>query len=647
MTPPRTTLTARRRGPVAPSPGAGVLTPLPLDAVRLDPAHEWGARQERNGAATLPHCTAQLEASGTLDNFRRLVGESGAPFRGMPFQDSDLYKHLEALAWEHARSSSPETDAEIEAGAALVGRVQDADGYLNTPYQGTDRERYALLAQDHEHYSAGHLLQAAVADHRATGSRRLLDVATRLADHLVATFGDERRRDYDGHPGVETALVELYRETGTRAYLDLARQFVTLRGGRIFTTGPEPTAHYGRVDSYYVDHEPRRTATTIEGHAVRAMYLEAGVVDVAVEDADDELLQASITRWEQMVAHKLYLTGGAGSRHSTEGFGDPDELPPDRAYAETCAAIAAIHWSWRLQLATGDPRYADLIETVLHNAFAVGTGLDGTSFRYANPLQLRAGHVADTEEQTAGRLPWYACACCPPNIARLVATVHTYAAAVGADGVHLAQYLSGRYDVGTTSARRVLAVVGDYPWDGSVAVRVVESDDAPWDLHLRVPAWCGSFTVTVNGTPVEPSLTATGEVRLSRRWSAGDEVGLLLDMPARFVEADPRVDALRGAVAVQRGPVVYCLESVDQPGVDLADVVVSVSTPPSPATAVGLAAPALRLAGRRLPPRDARAYTTARSDVALGEPVDLAAVPYHLWGNRGAGAMRVFVPRAR
>ena len=637
---------ARRSGPVHPV-RTTALSPLAIDAVRLDPSREWGARQVRNAIATLPHCTVHLEESGTLDNFRRLLGESDAPHRGMPFQDSDLFKHLEALAWEYARSGNPRVDDELAAAATLVGRVQEADGYVDTFYQGTDKEPYALLAQDHEHYTQGHLLQAAVADHRATGSTRLLDVATRLADHLVDVFGDERRTDYDGHPEIETALVELYRETGTAAYLDLARQFVELRGRRTFTTGPNPTAHYGRTDSYYVDHEPRRTSRTIEGHAVRAMYLEAGVVDVAVETGDDELLAGSVARWEQLVAAKLYVTGGTGSRHSTEGFGDPYELPADRAYAETCAAISLVHWSWRLQLATGDARYADVIDQVLHNAFAVGTGLDGTSFRYSNPLQLRAGHVVDTQEQSVGRLPWFVCACCPPNVGRFVASLHAYAAATAADGVHLSQYLAGRYEVGTTS-ERTLVVDADYPWHPDVTVRVEQTDDEPWTLHLRIPAWCDDWTLTVAGERVD-AVPARGEVAVTRAWAAGDEVVLHLAMPARLVAAHPRVDALRGSVVVQRGPVVYCVESVDQPTLEpaeLEDVVVT-DVEPEP-TGTVLDRPALTVHARRRPDEQ-ELYRTAgssarASDDRVGAPLDLTAVPYQLWGNRGPSAMRTFLP---
>src|SRR5665647_3504993 len=283
-------MVAGRRGPVAPP--AGALAPLAVDAVTLDARGEWGARQERNAAATLPHCTVQLEESGALDNFRRLVGEADRPFRGMVFQDSDLYKHLEALAWEFARTGAAETDAEIDRWAGLLARAQEPSGYLNTAYQGSGNEHFSQLAQDHEHYCAGHLFQAAVADHRASGSRRLMDVAVRLADHLVEIFGQGRRHDYDGHPEVETALIELSRETGTAAYLDLARQFLDDRGGRIFTQGERPLAHEGRADAYYIDHLPVREAPTIEGHSVRAFYLEAGVVDLAVQDGDPDLLAA-------------------------------------------------------------------------------------------------------------------------------------------------------------------------------------------------------------------------------------------------------------------------------------------------------------------------------------------------------------------
>ena len=309
-------------GPVD-SDAAGLrLRPLPLSAVQLLETGWWGRWQSRNRTSSLPYGIAALESAGNLDNFRRIVGESDAPYRGFPFNDTDVYKTLEAIGWTLATRPEPALDAYVDDVAELISRVQCPDGYLNTQVQGSPTgQRYSHLADSHELYCAGHLFQAAVADFRATGKQRLMSIAVRLADHLVDEFGAGRRDDYDGHPEVETALVELFRAAGSRAYLELAAQFVNSRGRRIF--GADARGH-----AYFQDDLPVRGANSIVGHAVRALYLEAGVVDVAAETGDADLLDSSLARWHDMVASKLYITGGVGSRHKSEGFGDPYELPP-------------------------------------------------------------------------------------------------------------------------------------------------------------------------------------------------------------------------------------------------------------------------------------------------------------------------------
>lgn len=637
-----------RHGPVRPPEGSTARAPLGFDAVRLRPEGYWGAWQQRNHDVTLPHASAALERAGNLDNFRRLVGESTAPWRGYVFQDSDVYKHLEALAWEVGRTGDPRLDAEIAALTALVARAQQDDGYVNTCYQSRGLERYTNLANDHELYCAGHLFQAAVADHRATGSRRLLDVAVRFADHLLEVFGDDRRPDYDGHPEVETALVELGRETGRDDLVALGRQFVENRGRRVFTTGPHPTAG-ARGDSYFQDHLPVRVAPTIEGHSVRAMYLEAAVVDLAIQDGDAELLAASVRRWEDMRDRKSYLTGGTGSRHSSEAFGDPYELPPDRAYCETCAAIANVHWSWRLLLATGEARYADQVERLLFNAFAAGVGRDGATFFYSNPLQVRTEHAAESQVETPYRLSWYACACCPPNIARLVASLHHYAATTAGDVFTLQQFMDGDFRFspnGSDSAAATVEVRTGYPWDGDVAVTVVASPVSSWGLALRVPAWCQEWAVELNGTPVDAG-AERGYVALHREWAPGDTLRLRLAMPPRVTFPDPRIDAVRGCVALERGPVVYCLEAVDHPDVVLEDVTLDPSAGLEVVAVPDLdGVPGLRASGNAYAPPGGPLYGTS---AAAGEatPVRLLAVPYQLWANRTSGAMRVFVPVTR
>lgn len=629
-------------GPVRPSAGVARLTPVAMSSVRVVEAGLWGRWQRRNREITIPYGLAGLETSGNLDNFRRLIGLSEAPFRGFSFNDTDVYKTIEAIAWSSIHTTDPVLDDFVTATSALMSKVQAEDGSLNTYIQGNPSVvPYSELAESHELYTAGHLLQAAIADYRATGQTRLLDIAIRIADQLVETFGGGRRDDYDGHPEVETALVELFRVCGRQAYLQLAAQFVDNRGRRIFHSDR-------RGDSYFQDREPVRTERSIVGHAVRALYLEAGVVDVAVETGDEQLLESSMVRWRDMVETKLYLTGGVGSRHKSEAFGDPYELPPDRAYCETCAAIASIHWNWRLLLATGDSRYADLLERTLYNGFAASTGLDGVSFFYSNPLQVRANHEASDQEESAQRLPWYACACCPPNIMRMFASLAHYIATTDTDGVQLHQFADVDLHLDDADRRIGLRMRTGYPWQGNVEVVVTNADERPWTLSLRVPAWAARARLLVNGTELATP-TEQGYLRVHRNWEVGDTVVLDVDMPARTTVGNAKVDAIRGCVAIERGPIVYCVEAADNPGLDLAEISVDVAQPLRLLDIEdwpGVPAVVVSAVSRTLRQLDHRLYREAAREEVNETSVDVIAIPYYLWANRDSGPMRVWIPRA-
>ena len=461
-----------RSGPVAPTAGAsGRLRPLPFRAARIT-GGLWAARQRVNREVAIPAGGKHLESAGNLDNLRIAAGTTSGAVRGPLFMDSDVYKWLEALAWEYGRDPSVELLSAQREVTAVVAAAQQPDGYLDSVVQLRDGgERYRNLPWSHEHYCAGHLFQAAVAQTRATGDLGLLDVAVRLADHLVATFGSGRRRDVDGHPVVEMALVELYRETGTPAYLELARFFVEARGHGLM-------AGYGQEPTYFSDRVPVREQSTVEGHAVRAVYLAAGAADVAAETGDAELLAALERQFAHMLATKTYLTGGLGARWDREAFGDPYELPPDRAYAESCAAVGGVQWAWRMLLGTGHPRYADAAERMLLNALLPGVSLGGSDYFYVNPLQLRAdAHADDGRSPAHGRRGWFECACCPANIMRTLASLSGYLATTDAEGIQLHQYAPATVEVGDTR----LALETDYPWDGLVRVRVERAPAADRD----------------------------------------------------------------------------------------------------------------------------------------------------------------------
>ncbi|MFJ2977886.1 glycoside hydrolase family 127 protein [Curtobacterium sp. NPDC087082] len=643
--------------PVFPTADAHLtLRPLPTGDARITGGF-WALRQERNGRDAVRGGYALLEAAGNFRNLRIAAGLEEGDATGPIFMDSDVTKWLEAVAWEYGRAPADDLLELQREVTALYARAQADDGYLDSVQQIRGKgERYTDLKWSHEMYCAGHLYQAAVAQHRATGDTGLLDVAIKNADHLVRTFGDGpgKVRDVDGHPVVEMGLVELYRETGTREYLDLAHWFVDARGtGIIERAGGEPT--------YFSDRVPSRQATTVEGHAVRAVYLAAGAVDVAIETGDTELLTASETQFADMMATKAFITGGLGARWDWEAFGDPYELPTDRGYAETCAAIGGIQWAWRLLLATGKPVYADAIERLLYNAFLAGVSLAGTEYFYVNPLQQRDhAHQDENRSPAHGRRGWFDCACCPPNIMRTFASLDGYLATATDGGLQLHQY--------ATASLGPVDVETGYPHDGRVVVTVTE--DGPLALGLRIPSW--SDTTTVQG-PDGTASPAAGTLHvIDREWTAGDTVELVFDTtPHRYV-ADARIDAARGQVAIERGPLVYAVEQADQQGFTVDDLTVDADAPITEERQDGLldGVVTLRVAGhapaehaqaawpyRRLdgPGGTDHAGATTSVDDAAGstaaatrlQDVTATAVPYYAWANRGAAPMRVWLPLAR
>ncbi|MCC5574890.1 glycoside hydrolase family 127 protein [Microtetraspora sp. AC03309] len=631
-------------------PSSGVLSPLGLDAVRLAPGF-WGDRATLNREVIIAHCQEWMEKEGWIGNFR---GER--PRRGREFSDSEIYKMLEAMAWADHPGLAELADT--------VAAAQEEDGYLNTRWSG---DRYTDFEWGHELYCYGHLIQAGVARLRMHGEDRLTDVVRRAADHICGRFMDTT--ETCGHPVVEMALVELYRATGTERYLEMAQRFVERRG--LPALGD---ITFGRA--YFQDDLPVRRAEVFRGHAVRAVYLASGAVDVAVETGDTELLKAIEAQWERTIARRVHLTGGLGSRHSDEAFGDDYELPPDRAYAETCAGIGSIMLAHRLLLATGDVRYADLAERTMYNVLATSPALDGRSFFYSNPLQVRVP-AAPPEGVNLGssgglRSPWFSVSCCPNNIARTLASLPAYVATSDAAGVQIHHYGTGEIRHGGL----VLDVETRYPWSGEVTVRVVEGGDGR--ISLRVPPWATGATIT-HRAPGE-SATATGpggDARVSREvepgyavvegaWRTGDEIRLDLPMASRWTLPDRRIDALRGSAAVERGPLVYCAESVaGEPsladvsvrpstghaghaghtervvdGVVEIDVEVMLTEQGSDAWPYGSprgAAPEPAVADVDADPQDGTAAAgTAKAVLRL--------VPYHRWGNRGPAAMRVWLP---
>jgi DUF1680 family protein len=619
MTIDETLATAVSGTPVAPTRGR--LRPLGVGEVTLRPGF-WKQRQDTNTARTLAHIEHWLEKAGWLANF------DGAERRGREFADTEVYKYLEALAWEYGRTRDPAIDLRHRAIVRRVIAAQEPDGYLNTKYgRPGQAPRYSDLEWGHELYSFGYLIQAAVARARTFGPDELLDAAIRAADHVCAEFGPEGRNGICGHAEIEIALVELFRLTGVRRYLDQARLFVERHGH-----GTLADIEFGR--SYFQDDIPVRDADVFRGHAVRATYLAAGAVDVAVETGDSGLLDAVTRQWRNTVARRTYITGGMGSRHQDEAFGDDFVLPPDRAYSETCAGVGSVLLSWRLLLAHGDTRYADLIERTLFNVIATSPGDDGDRFFYTNTLHQRtlgAEPPADVQVPRAAsnlRAPWFDVSCCPTNLARTFASLAAYVATVDDDGLQIHQYTpatirTGAYHVEIDTA---------YPDDGLISIRIVTGPDTPWTLSLRVPAWASG--ATLDGLPI-----SRGLVQLRRRFTAGQVLQLRLPVQPRLVAADDRIDAVRGTAAVERGPVVYCLESVDvPPDVPFDALRLDPDTVPVDAdgTVVVTCRPAAA-ADHDWPYRPA-------APPADAAPVRIPLRPYHRWARRGPSTMRVWIP---
>ncbi|MBA8793924.1 hypothetical protein FHX74_001529 [Friedmanniella endophytica] len=646
-------------GPLRPTPTAiGAARPVWFD---LEGGF-WGDWRRANSTTTLHHGVRWLTDLGYLENFRTAIAGRSEPYYGVHWMDSDLYKVVEAIGWDLAHTPDSELEAFLDEVSELVLALQAPDGYVNSHFQARARDRrWTDFAFGHEMYTGGHLVQAAVAVHRGTGDDRLLGAARRFADHLWDRFGPHGEPRIDGHPGIELALVELFRETGEQRHLELARLFVDRRGHS--SLGP---GHFGRL--YVQDAVPIREATELTGHAVRAAYFAAGATDVAVETGDAELLDRTRLLWDDLVATKTYLTGGIGSRHFHEALGEAYELPPDRAYAESCAAIGLLMWSQRLALATGEARYADLAERVLHNGFAASTSLDRTHFWYQNPLlRRRPGPVpaedrpVQERDELGTRAPWYDTACCPPNVMRTISSLGWSVATVTADDdtLRIDQLMPGQLRTTLAAGPVELEVRTRYPDQPTVTVRVLDAP-ADWTLELRLPSWSAAvrtgWWAAGERRAAEPD--ARGRLAASGL-RAGQEVVLEPDLAVRLTAADRRVEAVAGQRAVERGPVVYALEGVDLPeGVDLLDV--ALAADPAPRVAVedtllggttavvvrGTAAGAPRPVWPYGPASDPGTASSDSEDRPGPRPVELRLIPYARWANRGATTLRVWLPRS-
>jgi len=611
------------------------LQSLPLDAVCVTDGF-WAKRQLTNRRISLLMGYKKLEQAGNFHNFRLAAGLNQGNYRGLLFMDSDIYKWLEAVAYEIAKDRNVELENLAEQTIKLIAAAQEPDGYLNSYYQvAFPGQRWTNLDHGHEMYCAGHLIQAAIAYHRATDRDELLSVACRFADHLVDTFGEGCRDEICGHPEIEIALVELFRETGQTKFLNLATTFINRRGHR-------KLAGYGPYGpEYHQDHVPVRDANQVEGHAVRQLYLNSGVADSYMETGDLTLLSALNRLWRDMITSKMYITGGYGARFDGESFGEAYELPNTRNYCETCAAIAAMMWNWRMLLATGQAGFADALERSLYNGFLSGVSLDGTQYFYTNALLSQTG----TERQD-----WFTCACCPPNVMRQMSVVGHYIATQNAEGIQIHQFISSKITFDRLNDSSIsLKLETDYPWHGDIKLVVEQSNNSTWTLALRVPSWSVNPVIEINNQITEVPLIPGTYVNITRSWNPNDEVILRIPIRPRFTQAHPRVDALQGSLAIERGPLVYCIEHIDQPEINnLLDVRVNHRNQLQDVwredSLNGIMTVLTQGVVIDTSKWGEQLYRPLDEEILKFSPVSLTAIPYYAWANRERGAMRVWLP---
>jgi DUF1680 family protein len=631
--------------------------PVPFTAVHVNDAF-WAPKIETNRRVTIPFAFGKDEETGRIDNFIRAAKAlKGEPFDNhkyppYPFDDTDVYKVIEGASYTLSVHPDKQLEAYVDALIAKIGAAQEPDGYLYTartidpknPHPWSGPERWSLEGvNSHELYDLGHLYEAAVAYYDATGKRSLLDIALRTADLLDKTFGPGKREIWPGHQIIEMGLAKLYRVSNDSRYLDLAKFMLDSRGPQ--------SSERGAGNRYVEAHEKvtAQTEAVSGGHAVRAMYMYSGMADVAALTGDEAYVSALDKIWENVAYKKLHVTGGVGARAAGEAFGDNYELPNMSAYNETCAAVGNDYWNHRLFLLHADAKYIDVMERTLYNGLISGVSLDGKTFFYQNPLEATGNAGKDQ------RSPWFGVACCPGNITRFMASVPGYVYGQKSESVWVNLYMASSADIRLDSGR-TLKIVQDthYPWDGAVKITVTPDQAAAATLNVRIPGWAHDEpvpsdlyrfedksvlapTLKVNGRSVPVKLDK-GYVALTRTWKKGDVVELNLPMPVRRVVANDQVAADRGRVAIQRGPIVYAAEWVDNPGGKVRNLVL-----PETSKLTAEFRPAL-LNGVEVVKGKAVSLARDAQGKVVSTPQDFTAIPYYAWANRGKGEMIVWLP---
>ena len=569
----------------------------------------WSPRLSKHVSATLPVCIDQIEnQTGRIRNFENAAKGEGE-HSGIFFDDSDVYKALEGMAYSLINNPDPELEKKADEWIDKFAAAQQPDGYINTFYTLTGLDKRWTNMDKHEMYCAGHMIEAGVAYYQATGKRKLLDVCIRMTDHMMSQFGPGKRHWVPGHEEIELALVKLYQTTQEQKYLDFAYWLLEERGHGHGTMGDE-----GKWDPvYYQDIVPVRRLTDISGHAVRCMYLYCGMADVAALKNDTGYIAAIDRLWDDVVHRNMYITGGIGSSRDNEGFTEDYDLPNLDAYCETCASVGMVLWNQRMNQLTGDSKYIDVLERSLYNGALAGISLGGDRFFYVNPLESKGDHH---------RQEWYGCACCPSQLSRFLPSIGNYIYASSDDALWVNLYIgnTGQIRIGETDI--LLTQETDYPWDGSVKLTISTSQPLEKEIRLRIPNWCKTYDLSINGKRI--NVSEEKGYAVIKDWKSQDVIALDMDMPVEIVAADPHVKENFGKRAIQRGPLVYCMEEIDNP--EYFDQIQL-----SPSTTFQTAFVSDILNGIKTIKTNGRAQSAT-------------FIPYYAWDNRKAGKMRVWTP---
>lgn len=515
----------------------------------------WAQKQKINKDVTLNICLEKCEATGRITNFEKAAGLIKGEYEGIFYNDSDVYKVIEGIAYSLMNHPDPDLEKKADNIIEKIAAAQQDDGYLSSYFTLTALDKKWTDMDKHEMYCGGHLMEAAIAYQKATGKKLLLNVACRMADHYVSLFGPGKRHWVPGHEEIELALIKLYHETGKESYLELARFLLDERGhgygkgGRWDKEGDK---------SYYQDEIPVREMEKVSGHAVRAMYLYSGIADVAAIPGEVEYLSTLEKLWVNVVLRNMYITGGIGPSKYNEGFTQDFDLPNETAYCETCASVGMVFWNHRMNLMSGDSKYADIIERALYNGVLSGVSLQGDRFFYDNPIESDGTHH---------RKEWYDCSCCPTQIARFIPSIGNYVYAVCDQRIWINLYIESNADILLKNGSVKIEQITNYPWDGKIAIKVFPAAKENFEVLLRIPGWCKSISASINSQLIKDLEFEKGYLRIKHNWETGDEIILNLDMPVETLRSIDEVKANIGKVAIQRGPIVYCFEETDNKGI--------------------------------------------------------------------------------